>query len=72
MYTYLGVDSDDFIALLTAVGEDRLVACNAVGMFVTKYVTLSCQTLIALPATEMLTVPILVHGLCVFATENKL
>lgn len=41
-------------------------------MFVPEDVALSCQGFVALPATEVAAVPVLVHRLRVFATENQL
>jgi len=69
---YLGVDADDFVALLAAIGENALVALDAIRMLVPENVALSCQGFVALPATEVAAVPVLVHRLCVFATENQL
>lgn len=39
-------------------------------MIIPDNIALSRQALVALPATEVARMPILVHGLCVFATEN--
>lgn len=69
---YLGVYADDFVAFLAAIGEHALVTLNAVRMLVPEDVALSCQGFVALPATEMAAVPVLVHRLRVFATENQL
>lgn len=69
---YLGVDADDFAAFLAAIGENALVALDAVRMLVPENVALPCQGFVALPATEVAAVPVLVHRLCVFATENQL
>lgn len=71
-FAHLGVDADDLVALLTAVGEDGFVTGDAVGMVIPQDVPLSGETLVALPAAEVLPVPVLVHGLRVLATENKL
>jgi len=71
-WKYLGVDADDFVALLAAIGENALVALDAVRVLVPENVALSCQGFVALPATEVAAVPVLVHRLCVFATENQL
>lgn len=70
--TYLGIYTDDSAAFLASIGEDGLVAGDAVRMFVPEDVPLSCKALVALPAAEVLAVPVLVHGLCVFSTENQL
>lgn len=67
---YLRVDSDDFVAFFAGIREYRFVAFNAVRVIVAEYVSLSGQRFVALPATEMRRVPILVHGFCEFAAEN--
>lgn len=41
-------------------------------MLVPEHVALSSQRLVALPATEVAAVPVLVHRLRVLATENQL
>jgi hypothetical protein len=41
-------------------------------VLVAKNVTLTSKTLIALPTTEVLSMPVLVHGLCIFAAKNEL
>jgi len=64
----LGVDADGLAALLTVVGEDGLVALDAVGVVITEHVALPSQRLVALPAAEVAGVPVLVHGLGVLAT----
>ena len=69
---YLGVDADGLAALLAGVGEDGLVALDAVGMVVAEHVALAGQRLVALPAAEVTRVPVLGHGLGVLATENQL
>lgn len=68
----LRVDSNDFVAFFAAVGEDALVALDAVGVLVPQDVALASQRLVALPAAEVTAVPVLVHRLGVLATENKL
>jgi hypothetical protein len=40
-------------------------------VLVAKNVTLTSKTLIALPTTEVLSMPVLVHGLCIFAAKNE-
>lgn len=70
--TYLGVDADDFVALLAAISEHALVALDAVRMLVPEDVALPGQRLVALPAAEVAAVPVLVHRLRVLATENQL
>lgn len=63
----LGVDTNDFVALLAAIREHVLVALDAVRMLVPEHVTLPGQRLVALPATEVAAVPVLVHRLRVLA-----
>lgn len=63
----LRIDTDDFVALLAAISEDALVALDAVRMLVPEYVTLSRQGFVALPATKVPAVPVLVHRLRVLA-----
>lgn len=69
---YLRVDADDLVALFAAVGEDALVALDAVGVLIAQHVPLAGERLVALPAAEVAAVPVLVHRLGVFATENEL
>lgn len=70
MPTNLGVDPDDLAALLAVVRKHILVALDAVGMVVTQHIPLSGQAVVALPAAEVVVVPVLVHGFRVFAAEN--
>lgn len=70
--TYLRVDTDGLVAFLAAVGEGALVAFDAVRVLITEHITLPRKRLVALPAAEMSAMPVLVHRLGVFATENKL
>ena len=70
--TYLGVDTDDAVAIVARVGEDGLVAFDAVGMLVAQDVALPSQRLVALPATKVAQVPILRHGFRILSTENQL
>lgn len=49
----LRVDPDDTIAVVASVGEDRLVALDAVRMLVPQNVALSSQRLVALPAAKV-------------------
>lgn len=69
---YLGVNTDDFVALLATISENALVALDAIRMLISEDVALSCQGFVTLPATEVAAVPVLVHRLRVFATENQL
>lgn len=70
LLTNLGVDPDDLAALLAVVRKHILVTLDAVGMFVTQHIPLSGQAVVALPAAEVVVVPVLVHGFRVFAAEN--
>lgn len=70
--SYLGIDTDDFVALLAPIREYALVALDAVRVLVPQHVALPGQRLVALPATEVAAVPILAHRLRVLATENQL
>jgi len=67
---YLGVDADGFVALLALVGEDGLVALDAVRVVIAQDVAMSGERFITLPAAEVAGMPVLVHRLCVFATKN--
>jgi hypothetical protein len=42
-FTYLGVGANGSLALFAAVGEEVLVALDAVGVLVTQYITMSRQ-----------------------------
>lgn len=68
----LGVYADHSRAVLAGVGEDGLVALDAVGMVVLEDVALASQRLVTLPAAEVTRVPILRHGLGVLPAENEL
>lgn len=70
--SHLWVNADGSVALLTCVGEHRLVALDAVRMIVPEHVALSCQGLVTLPAAEVARVPVLRHRLRVFSAENQL
>lgn len=70
--SYLGVDADDAVAVVAVVGEDGLVALDAVRMLVAQNVALPGQRLVALPATEVAQVPILGHGFRVLSAKNQL
>lgn len=56
------------MAFFTSIGEDALVALDAVRMFIPEHVSLTGQGFVALPATEVSRMPILVHRLGVFPT----
>ena len=69
---YLGIDADDAATSVAGVGEDRLVALDAVRMLVAQHIALACQRFVALPAAEVAQVPIFRHGFGVFAAKNQL
>lgn len=69
---HLGIDADGLVALLAAVGEDALVAFDAVGVLIPQHVPVAGQRLVALPAAEVTGVPVLVHRLRVLPAENQL
>lgn len=50
---YLGINSNDLVALLTAIGEYGLVAFDTIRMVITQDIALSCQGFVTLPAAEM-------------------
>lgn len=68
--TYLGIDSNDLVALFASIGEHIFVALNAVWMVIAQYISLAGEALVALPAAEMAGMPVLGHCLRVLATEN--
>jgi hypothetical protein len=68
--SYLGVNADGLVALLALVGENGLVALDAVRVVVAQDVAVAGEGLIALPAAEVARVPVLVHRLGVLAAEN--
>jgi len=65
----LGIDADKRAAVVAGVGEDALVALGAVRVVVLQHVPLARERLVALPAAEVLAVPLLRHGLRVLAAE---
>jgi len=67
----LGVDTDALGALVAGVGEDLLVTSHAVRMFIPQDVPLSGQRIVALPATEVTSMPVLVHGFRILTTEDQ-
>lgn len=69
---YLGVDADSLVAFLASVGEDGLVALDAVGVVISQDIALTCQGFVALPAAEVTRMPVLRHRLRVLAAEDKL
>jgi len=67
----LRVNTNGPAALFASIGKDRLVTRDAVGVLIPQHVALSGQALVALPTAKVLSMPILVHGLSVLATENE-
>jgi len=65
----LGINTDELVAVIAGVGEDTLVALGAVGMIVLEHVALASQAFVALPAAEVLRVPVLRHRLGVLAAD---
>jgi len=66
----LGLSANWFLAFFTCVGEIILVTFDTIRMLFSKDVTMTGQGLIAVPATEMTTVPILFHCFCIFTVED--
>lgn len=67
---YLGVNSNDCVALLAVVSEHSFVALDAVGVLVSEHIALTSKSFIAIPTAEVARVPVLRHGFGVFAAEN--
>jgi len=65
----LGVNADDGVAVVAGVGEDALVALGAVGVVVLEHIALAREALVALPAAEVLAVPLLRHRLRVLPAD---
>ena len=70
--TYLRVGADGRLALLAGVGEEVLVALDAVGVFLAQDVAVSGQREVAVEAAEVTTVPILLHRFRVLARKDQL
>ena len=70
--THLGVGADWRLALLTGVGEQVLVALDAVGVLLAQDVAMSRQRHVAVEAAEVAAVPVLLHRLGVLAREDQL
>lgn len=60
------------LAFITHICKYLFVALNTVRVIVSKNVALPSKLSIALPATKVVAVPVLVHCLGVFAGEDKL
>ena len=70
--THLGVSTDWCLALLTGVGEQVLVALDAVGVLLAQDVAMARQRHVAVEAAEVSAVPVLLHRLGVLAREDQL
>ena len=60
------------LAFIAHIGENLFVALDAIGVIITENVALPSELSIALPAAEVVAVPVLVHCLGVFTGEDKL
>lgn len=58
-FTYLLLNSNLVLALVTSLGKSLLVARDAIGMLVLHDVAHSRQCLVALPAVEVIAMPVL-------------
>ena len=52
------------------MGEEILVALDAVGVLFAEDVAVTCQRLLAVPANKVLLVKVLLHGFSVLTREN--
>lgn len=68
----LGVDAYGLGTLVTLVREDIFIAFDTVGLLFSHDVPLSSESLVALPAAEVVRVPVSVHRLRVLAGEDQL
>lgn len=68
--TYLGINSNDCVALLTSVCENSFIAFDAIRMLISQDIALTSQAFVTVPTAEVTRMPVLRHGFCVFATEN--
>eukprot|EP00914_Ancora_sagittata_P032073 GHVO01064998.1.p2 GENE.GHVO01064998.1~~GHVO01064998.1.p2 ORF type:complete len:197 (+),score=18.25 GHVO01064998.1:1064-1654(+) len=66
----LGVGANRSLAFFARVGEEALVALDAVRMLLAQDVPVSGQVQVAVEATEVSAMPVLVHGACVFARKD--
>ena len=69
---HLVVDTDDLVAFVTLAAKFGFVTLGTISMFVFGYITLTNETFIALPAIEVICVPIFVHCPSRFVTEDEL
>jgi len=67
----LVVGSDGFLALLAVVGEEFLVAGDAVGVLLLENVAARDQLLVAVLAGKMVLVVVVLHGLCVLRRKYQ-
>jgi hypothetical protein len=63
------VGANLFLAFFAVVGKQLFVAGNAMRMLVFEYVTRASQRFVAMPATKMISMIILIHCSCVLAVE---
>lgn len=70
VYIYLRIDANDLVAFIARVSKHILVTFDTIWMLIPKNITLSRQALVALPATKMTRMKVLIHGLRIFTTEN--
>lgn len=72
LVAYFGVGSNDCLAFLADMSEQRLVALDAVWLLIGLDVALSGEAEVALEAGKVALVPIEVHRLRVLGRENQL
>jgi len=65
----LRIDADERVAVVACVSKHALVALGAVGVVVFEHIALAGQRLVALPAAEVLGMPLLRHRLRVLAAD---
>ena len=67
---YLRINSDWFSTFITLICKHILITFDTIWLLISHDIPLSSQSLIALPTTEMVTVPVFIHGFCVFSSED--
>jgi len=68
----LGVAAYGSLALFTGVGEEFLVAFDAVRMLLAQDVTVTCEIQVTVETAEMSTMPVLIHCFRVLSRKNQL
>lgn len=58
-FSHLGIDSNDCITLFASIGKNTFVTFDAIRMFFSQHITLTGETLVAVPAAEVTGMPIL-------------